>query len=223
VSQSIEVTVCSGILCADFNEGRLVIDTGSPVSLGPDMTVQILGNVIQLSSSFGSYTWASIQQSLPFEAIGLIGVDAFTDSTLGFDVGNQTLAQIDAEITGNSEAFIMGSPVIGCQIGEEKLRCLLDTGAGLSYLRDFQITVSGQALGKRKDFHPLLGQFDVETVACSVIVGQHLITEVFGIVTESLMPLMESAQIDGILGTSFFEKGVIEIDFSNEVVGAIFH
>ena len=34
MSQSIEVKVCDGILCADFNEGRLVVDTGSPVSLG---------------------------------------------------------------------------------------------------------------------------------------------------------------------------------------------
>ena len=222
MSQSIEVTVCDGILCADFNEGRLVIDTGSPVSLGPDITVQILGNAVQLSPSFGSYTWASIRHALPFDAVGLIGVDAFSDSTLGFDVGNQTLAQIDSEITGNSDAFVMGSPVMVCQIGEEKLRCLLDTGAGLSYLRDSQVSVSGKSLGKRKDFHPILGHFDVETVACSVMVGEHLITEVFGIATESLMPLMDSAQIDAILGTSFFEKGVIEIDFSKEVVGATF-
>jgi hypothetical protein len=222
VSQSIEVTVCDGILCADFNEGRLVIDTGSPVSLGPDITVQILGNAVQLSPNFGSYTWASIQQVLPFDAVGLIGVDAFSDSTLGFDVGNQTLAQIDAEITGNSDPFVMGSPAIVCQIGEEKLRCLLDTGAGLSYLRDSQVSVSGKPLGKREDFHPILGHFDVEAVACSVMVGEHLITEVFGIATESLAPLMDSARIDGILGTSFFEKGVIEIDFSNEIVGAIF-
>ena len=88
MSQSIEVKVCDGILCADFNEGRLVVDTGSPVSLGPDMTVQILGNAVQLSPSFGSYTWASIQQALPFEAVRLIGVDLFSDLTLGFDVGN---------------------------------------------------------------------------------------------------------------------------------------
>ena len=222
MSQSIEVIVCDGILCADFNEGRLIIDTGSPVSLGPDITVKILGNAVQLVSSFGSYTWASIQQALTFEAVGLIGVDAFSDSILGFDVGNKTLAKIDAEITGNDEAFVMGSPVIECQVGEEKLKCLLDTGAGLSYLRDAQVALSGQSLGMRRDFHPILGQFDVETVACSVIAGQHLITEVFGIATESLMPLMESAQIDGILGTSFFQKGVIEIDFSNEVVGATF-
>ena len=82
--------------------------------------------------------------------------------------------------------------------------------------------MSGKSLGKGKDFHPILGHVDVETVACSVMVGEHLITEVFGIATESLMPLMDSAQIDAILGTSFFEKGVIEIDFSNEVVGATF-
>ena len=92
----------------------------------------------------------------------------------------------------------------------------------LSYLRDSQVSVSGKSLGKRKDFHPILGHFDVETAACSVMIGEHLITEVFGIATESLMPLMDSAQIDAILGTSFFEKGVIEIDFSNEVVGATF-
>ena len=46
MSQSIEVNVCEGILCADFNEGRLIIDTGSPVSLGPDIAVRVLGSVV---------------------------------------------------------------------------------------------------------------------------------------------------------------------------------
>ena len=48
VSQSIEVNLMDGVLCADFNEGRLIIDTGSPVSLGPDVAIQILGNSVQL-------------------------------------------------------------------------------------------------------------------------------------------------------------------------------
>ena len=88
MSQATEVMVCNGVLCAEFCEGRLVIDTGSSVSLGPDITVQILGNAIQLSPSFGSYIRASIQQALPFEAVRLVGVDLFSDLTLGFDVGN---------------------------------------------------------------------------------------------------------------------------------------
>ena len=89
MSESIEVTVREGILCADFNEGCLIIDTGSPVSLGPDIAVRILDSVVQLNSSLGIYTWAEIQKSLPFDAVGLIGVDAFSDSVLGFDVASK--------------------------------------------------------------------------------------------------------------------------------------
>ena len=65
----------------------------------------------------------------------------------------------------------------------------------------------------------MLGQFEVETVACSLILGEQLITEVFGLATDNLCTLMDKAQIDGILGTSFFEQSVIEIDFANEVIG----
>ncbi len=219
MSQTIEVNVCQGILCADFNEGRLIIDTGSPVSLGPDVVVRVLGSAVQLNSSLGSYAWFDIQGSLPFDAVGLIGVDAFADAVLGFDIANNTIARLESLNHGNPSAFVMGSPVIDCQIGEDKLRCVLDTGAGLSYLKQHEVAELGQSLGKQTDFHPMLGQFEVETVACSLILGEQLITEVFGLATDNLRTLMEKAQIDGILGTSFFEQGIIEIDFANEVVG----
>ena len=213
--------MCQGILCADLpNEGRLIIDTGSPVSLGPDLMVRVLGSAVQLNSSFGSYAWSDIQESLPFDAVGLIGVDAFADAVLGFDIANNTIARLESLNQGNPSAFVMGSPVIDCQIGEDKLRCVLDTGAGLSaYLKQHESAKLGQSLGKQTDFHPMLGQFEVETVACSLILGEQLITEVFGLATDNLRTLMDKAQIDGILGTSFFEQGVIEIDFANEVIG----
>ena len=219
MSESIEVTVREGILCADFNEGCLIIDTGSPVSLGPDIAVRILDSVVQLNSSLGIYTWAEIQKSLPFDAVGLIGVDAFSDSVLGFDVANNTLARLGASIEGHKTAFVMGSPVVQCQIGEDRLSCVLDTGAGLSYLRSDKTAVSGQALGKQYDFHPMLGKFEVETVACTLVVGDQSLTETFGIATAELRQLMDTANIDAILGTTFYQKSLIEIDFQNEIVG----
>ena len=219
MSQSIEVNVCEGILCADFNEGRLIIDTGSPVSLGPDIAVRVLGSVVQLNASFGSYAWADIKASLPFDAVGLIGVDAFSDAALGFDIANDTVVRLESAIQGVSAEFVMGSPVIHCQIGEDKLRCVLDSGAGLSYLKRPEVASLGQALGKQNDFHPMLGSFEVETVACAIVVGDQSVTEIFGLATEELRQLMETASIDAILGTSFFQQSLIEIDFQNEVVG----
>jgi len=219
VPESIEVVVRGGILCADFNEGCLIIDTGSPVSLGPDIPVRVLGSVVQLNSRFGSYTWTDIQESLPFAAVGLVGVDAFSDAVLGFDVANNTLARLDVSIDGDETAFVMGSPTVQCQIGEERLSCILDTGAGLSYLRSDDEAVFGQALGKQHDFHPMLGAFEVETVACSVVLDDQSLTETFGIATGALRQLMDTANIDAILGTAFFQQSLIEIDFQNEIVG----
>ncbi len=222
VSESIEVVVRGGILCADFNEGCLIIDTGSPVSLGPDISVRVLGSVVQLNSRFGSYAWTEIQESLPFDAVGLIGVDAFSDAVLGFDVANNTLARLDVPMDGDETAFVMGSPAVSCQIGEERLSCVLDTGAGLSYLRSEATGVFGQALGKQHDFHPMLGEFEVETVTCSLVVGDQSLTETFGIATGELRQLMDTANIDAIFGTTFFQRSLIEIDFQNEIVGMTF-
>ncbi len=222
MSQSIEVNVCEGILCADFNEGRLIIDTGSPVSLGPDIAVRVLGSVVQLNASFASYAWADIKASLPFDAVGLIGVDAFSDAALGFDIANDTVVRLESAIQGVSAEFVMGSPVIHCQIGEDKLRCVLDSGAGLSYLKRPEVAAFGQALGKQNDFHPMLGSFEVDTAACAIVVGDQSVTEIFGLATDELSQLMETANIDAILGTSFFQQSLIEIDFQNEVVGITF-
>ena len=222
MNQSIEVQVVEGILCADFNEGRLIIDTGSPVSLGPDIAVQLLGCAVQLNSTIGNYAWAQIQESLPFDAAGLIGIDAFSESSLGFDLTNNTLALLEMPVEGNHEPFIMGSPVVRCQIGEENLLAVLDTGAGISYLRNAQLAAFGKPLGRTRDFHPMLGEFEVDTVDCSVMVGNQSVTEAFGLATEDLQRLMQMAKIDAILGTSWFQKCVIEIDFKSELVGLTF-
>jgi hypothetical protein len=222
MSQSIEVQVVEGILCADFDEGRLIIDTGSPASLGPDIAVQLLGCAIQLNSTIGNYAWGQIQESLPFEAVGLIGVDAFSGSSLAFDLTNGTLALLEMPVEGSHEPFIMGSPVVRCQIGEENLLAVLDTGAGLSYLRDSRFASFGKPLGGARDFHPMLGELEVDTVDCSVTLGNQSMTEIFGLATEDLQRLMQMSKIDAILATSWFEKCVIEIDFKNELVGLTF-
>jgi hypothetical protein len=65
----------------------------------------------------------------------------------------------------------------------------------------------------------MLGEFEVDTVECSMMVGDQSMTEVFGLATEDLERLMQMAKIDAILGTSWFQKCVVEIDFNNELVG----
>jgi len=52
-----------------------------------------------------------------------------------------------------------------------------------------------------------------------VMVGDQSMTEVFGLATEDLERLMQIAKIDAILGTSWFQKCVVEIDFQAELVG----
>jgi len=126
---------------------------------------------------------------------------------------------LETPVEGNHEPFIMGSPVIRCQVGEENLLAVADTGAGLSYLRDAQFATFGKSLGRTRDFHPMLGEFEVDTVECSVMVGDQSMTEVFGLATEDLERLMQIAKIDAILGTSWFQKCVVEIDFQAELVG----
>jgi len=92
----------------------------------------------------------------------------------------------------------------------------------LSYLKRREVASLGQALGKQHDFHPILGSFEVETVACAIVVGEQSVTETFGLATDQLGQLMETAKIDAILGTSFFQQSLIEIDYKNELVGITF-
>jgi hypothetical protein len=218
VSQSIEVNLMDGVLCADFNEGRLIIDTGSPVSLGPDVAIQILGNSVQLLPNLLNYSWEQIKATLPFEAAGLVGVDAFTGSVISLDLKNSTLAVLGESIEGPMSSFIMGSPAIRCQIGEESVLCVVDTGAGLSYLTERELCESSRFVGLEQDFHPILGSFEVETYELPVTINGKTIVEKFGLAPAELKTMLEMVDVGGILGTSFFAHGVLNIDFKNEVV-----
>ena len=219
MSESIEVVVREGILCADFNEGCLIIDTGSPISLGPDIPVRVLGSVVQLNSNFGSCAWTEIQDSLPFDAVGLIGVDAFSDAVLGFDVANKTLKRLDVSIDGDENYICHGVPRGAMPDWRGTVELCSRHWCWIVISRSDETAVFGQALGKQHDFHPMLGELEVETVACTLVVGEQSLTETFGIATAELRQLMNTANVDAILGTTFFQQSLIEIDFHNEIVG----
>ena len=112
----------------------------------------------------------------------------------------------------------MGSPAIRCQIGEESVLCVVDTGAGLSYLTERELCESSRFVGLEQDFHPILGSFEVETYELPVTINGKTIVEKFGLAPAELKTMLEMVDVGGILGTSFFAHGVLNIDFKNEVV-----
>ena len=103
-----------------------------------------------------------------------------------------------------------------CQIGEEK-KCLLDTGAGLSYLRDSQVSVSGKSLGKRKTF--------IQYSDTLMLRRWHVGDGRGALNHRSLWDCdRESDAADGPLrlmhlGNKLFEKGVIKSTFQTRSLG----
>ena len=54
----IAVVLENGVLSAHMDAKRLVIDTGSPSSLGSDEIISVFGRAVRLSSTLMGYPWS---------------------------------------------------------------------------------------------------------------------------------------------------------------------
>ncbi len=214
----IEIYLEQGVLSADFDEGRLVIDTGSPYSLGPNIDIQLLGRVIRLQPSLIGFPWSRIQESMPFNAVGLIGVDAFVESTFCLDISGGALRLTDQRIDGESMEFAIGSPTVHCAIASTIQRCIIDTGAKMCYITDAELANAGDYAGQAEDFHPLLGEFTVETYDLPMSLFGIDAIERVAVAPPALAMQLQALNIGGVIGTSLLARGVLTIDFRSQVI-----
>ncbi len=207
-----------GVLTTTINGQRMVIDTGCPTSLGMNEAIDVLGRSVRLNSSLMGYPWSRIQERFRFPVSGIIGVDAFSESTVCLDIGGGSLKLSQVPVQGESVEFLKGSPTVHCSVSGSIQNSIVDTGAKLCYVADREVIREGDFAGIAEDFHPLLGVFEVETYELSIGLFGYDVVERVAVAPEGIARLLAAKHIGAVVGTSLISRGVLTIDFQRQCV-----
>ena len=143
------------------NNLRLLLDTGSPITISNISTISAFGETVNTHQSIMGHTSIDdINRFVPNSNIdALIGADILSKISFSICLNNR-LFEVNPIINHNEySSFVlsdfMGIPIVNAMIDGKEIKFFLDTGAKTSYLNS--VFVEGcNAIGLTRDFGPSL-------------------------------------------------------------------
>ena len=110
----------TGHLLVELPEGTVLVDTGSPVSIGQGGTLSFAGHEVALLESYQGATPADLSRELGTEVSFLLGMDAMRDRDVHFDLGNGMLELLpvpgECPADGLPLKLVHGVPALKVQV-----------------------------------------------------------------------------------------------------------
>jgi len=205
-------TLVDGHIMFEVDGKKVLLDTGSPVSLGSCGTLEIDGSVYEVQDSCMTLPWNDLRMLIGIDVDALLGMDVISE----FDL---TLNPVDSQVTFDREnrledresvqlRLFAEIPVLEVKIQGRPVKVFFDTGARLSYI-DRTLTWAGECLGHEFDFHPSMGRFETQTFMTTVEIDGYEAELKTGVLPESLRRKLIVLGIKGILGTTLLEHYTI--------------
>ena len=187
----------------------LLLDTGSPVSVGQRSPYRFLGRDVAVVRQYNDMTIPDLSEIVRTRVDMLLGADVLSRYAVAIDpeAGRVTFGSdpraprprpVPLEVIG-------GIPVVNVSLAGRPRRVLLHTGASLSCLRDTD-TRTYRSVGVARDNYPGLGEFATELRRVPMSIGDQPLTLVCG----SLPPVLEQSlvrvRVHGIVGTNLLRS-----------------
>ena len=214
-------SLSSSLVTIEHRLGRLMVDTGSPISFGNIPEINICGQIHRLSQNT---LLDDIQKHMGRDIVGLIGMDilnkcdieiSFDDQKNRFDLNFKNGSEERYKISKPLDVdFLMGIPVIKLVLDAAEYSFFLDTGAEISYIRD-KLATGMKYCGAKQDFYPMLGSFETDTYEIKAKVSELGFTCEMGILPDALKSLMLPG-IYGILGVDFLKQFWVSLGFRSD-------
>jgi len=199
------------------NDLRLLLDTGSPISISNHSTVSVFGETINAHKNImGQTSIDDINQSIANANVdALIGADVLNKISFSISLSNKLMV-LNPIINHNEyDSFplsnFMGIPIIFATINGEKIKFFLDTGAKISYLNSN--FVQGQnAIKVEQDFYPVFGDFETSIYQLQLELFNQLKKYEFGVLPKSLELSLSMGGTNGIIGNNILINFDLVID-----------
>jgi hypothetical protein len=205
-----------GVPVADCNGLRVLVDTGSPVSFGRGH-LSLLGNRHDLPSSFNGHTIDDLRSHVGGHLDAILGTDLLSQYQCLLDLRNGLLVLSRGELPLDGVSLRVplasGVPCADVIVHGRSGRAVIDTGARISYMTPG--VIQGTPVGREKDFHPSVGQFETDVYAVDVEIAGLRLTGRFGVLPAPLTPLLASAGAEYVIGVELLARSPVLFDLSH--------
>lgn len=202
-----------------LSEGRrLLLDTGSPVSVGRGI-VSIAGERYVLRPETEQIRLDQISEKVGVHIDALIGTDLLQRLPLTIDCQRRTVTLLtDATaVEGDEVRFThdLPVPVVACDVGGRRVHAVVDTGAALGYLAADLWTLP-EPEARRRDFHMTeAGLVDFETPVWTLRTrcGPEF-DSCFGRLPDSMAGPLRRLGIQAVLGADLWKQYRVTFDLA---------
>jgi len=199
------------------NDLRLLLDTGSPISISNHSTVSVFGETINAHKNImGQTSIDDINQSIENANVdALIGADVLNKVSFSLSLSNK-LMELNPVINHNEyDSFplsnFMGIPIIFVILNGKEINFFLDTGAKISYLNS-NFVQGHNTIKVEQDFYPGFGDFETNIYQLPLDLFNQLKKFDFGVLPKSLELSLSMGGTNGIIGNNILINFDLVID-----------
>jgi hypothetical protein len=194
----------NGHILFDFNNQSILLDTGSPISMG-EGKFKLAGLSYELQNDYMGIDNKVISKYLDEDFDVLLGMDILQKYDLKVDPIQKRIEianniPVKAGIPSLKIQQIMSIPVIYIEIDSIAHKLVFDTGAQLSYIKSDFIGDS-ESVGILEDFYPGIGEFETDIFLKEISLFDENLSFEFGVLPDELEILLQLIGVNGIIGT----------------------
>jgi predicted aspartyl protease len=204
---------------------RVLLDTGSPVSIGNGSQLEIAGRPFTFHPQMG-ITTDKLSQWVNTRIDALLGTDVISQFVVTLDWWGGTVSFF-SQGSGSPQGvelrtdLFMGTPVLQFGVAGAATRALFDTGAKLCYMPK-SAAMNLKPINHVSDFHPMAGAFETDVYEANVEIKGKTFVANFGVLPDSLASILSGTTgIEWIIGTDLLRQGVISFDLKRPRITAV--
>ena len=199
---------------------KVLIDTGSPVSIGNIDSLLINEKRYPLGKDFQGLNVQELSDLVGTSIDVLLGVDVLCSNFyVDWEQKIVTFFQTP-DFQGKIIPIdtLINIPILEVEVEGEKVRTFLDTGAKMCYFSSY-FTNNYKSQSTIEDFYPGIGKFETAVYQIPVTIGREQLNLLSGNLPKVLQQLLLMANAQGIVGNVLFEYyPKIYYDFINKVI-----
>jgi len=215
------IQTIDNLIVATIKQRRVLIDTGSPYSLGDGRPFFFLGNQYNFPTSFMGLDVFQLNRYISTKIDILLGGDVLSKIFFMIDWKKSIIQVSSTRLKFKGVivpvALFMDIPIIDLRVGNENIKAFLDTGSRLSYL-DSEIIRNYNSIGNASDFYPGIGKFSTSLYEIPIMFADNTRKMTFGKLPELLQKKLMEAGTKSILGNEVFKYYKIYFCFLNKKI-----
>ena len=219
MTKTFDINLFDGHLIIDNNGQKVLVDTGSPVTIGRSDHFMFMDQEYKSMTSLMGHDISSISEMMGYDIDVLMGLDVIGEYEMFTDYKNGKVTFSSEKIPFEPVCTTpitreMGAICVILRVKGKDVKLALDTGAKISYIAE-SYTSDENETEFRKDFHPAIGQFETPIYAMEASVDGRSFPVNFGKLPSLFAMSLQMVGIEGAIGYDLFSAFKVLLDFKN--------